>query len=218
MYKDLKDVIAPNEKRLSIPRFSHLSTLLLVLCLSACMPLKQPPVVIDEPKAPAVAKSSKYDASPIVPAPSIDVRFAQEALSKIGYKIGGIDGLWGPRSASAIRTFESKNKLKTANGHLSALNLHQLEIVSGLSRKNYGQLPIATPLGILAKLDQKTPLSAGPQLIIVDREYKVLTKPNPYSSELLRLAPGTGIYVISKQDGYFEVESINRKRGYVRID
>lgn len=180
--------------------------------------MKEEVVVVEQPKVIEVEKPPLFDPSPIIPASAHDIRFAQEALNIAGFKIGTVDGLWGPRSANAIRAFELENKLTSANGHLSELNLHTLEIVSGLSKENYGKLPIKTQLGILAKLDKRVPLSAGPQLIIVDHEYKVLSKPNPYSSELLTLAPGTGIYVISKQDGYFEVESINRKRGYVRID
>ncbi|MGK0373918.1 MAG: hypothetical protein ACJA2E_000386 [Arenicella sp.] len=217
MSQDLNDAIAPNEKRLSIPRLSHFSVLIVIAFLSACMPVKKE-VVVDQTTALEVPVNSQYDPSPIVPAAIVDARFAQAALNKLGFDVGVVDGLWGPKSANAIRLFESQNELSSANGHLSELNLHILEIASGFSRRNYGRLPITTPLGITAKLDTQSPLSAGPKLIIIDREYTVLSKPNPYSSEILRLAPGTGIYVISKQDGYFEVESINRKRGYVRVD
>jgi hypothetical protein len=218
MSQDLNDAIVPNEKRLSAPKLSHLLTLILIVFLSACMPVKNNIVVLDQPPATQESANSEYDSSPIVPAAIVDARFAQEALTKIGFGIGAVDGLWGPKSANAIRLFESQNELTSANGHLSELNLHLLETASGLSRKSYSQLTITAPVGISAKLDSKTLLSVGPQLIIVDRAYKVLSKPNPYSSELLRLAPGTGIYVISEQDGYFEVESINRKRGYVKVD
>ncbi|MBL4673469.1 MAG: peptidoglycan-binding protein [Arenicella sp.] len=218
MTETLNDAFSPHENRFSILRLQQLLALILVVFLSACMPVKEELVVVEQPQVIEVEKTTEYDPSPIVPATTLEVRFAQEALNTIGFKVGAVDGLWGPRSANAIRAFESQNKLTSANGHLSELNLHTLEIASGLSRQNYGNVPIKAPLGILAKLDKHVPLSAGPQLIIVDHEYKVLSKPNPYSSELLRLAPGTGIYVISKQDGYFEVESINRKRGYVRVD
>ncbi|MFT6098850.1 MAG: peptidoglycan hydrolase-like protein with peptidoglycan-binding domain [Arenicella sp.] len=218
MPQNLNDAITIQQNRFSIARLSPLLALGLIMFLSACVPMKEEIVVVEQPKVVEVEKPPQFDPSPIIRATAHDVRFAQEALNIAGVKVGTVDGLWGPRSANAIRAFELENKLTSANGHLSELNLHTLEIVSGLSRESYGKLPIKTPLGILAKLDKRMPLSAGPQLIIVDHEYKVLSKPNPYSSELLKLAPGTGIYVISKQDGYFEVESINRKRGYVRID
>lgn len=189
----------------------------MVLSLAACAPITQEPVIIEEPKQVEPVKPV-YSAEPIIPAQTVDVRFAQEALNKIGYKVGSVDGLWGPRSASAIRAFELNQAITSANGHLSELNLHELESISGISRANYGKLRITSPVGIGAKLDPKIALSVGPQLIIVDREYTVFSKPNPFSSELLTLAPGTGIYVISKQDGYFEIESINRKRGYIKAD
>jgi len=220
------DVTAPTDQRLTLFRFAlptfslnHLITLFVILFLSACVTVEQEPVVVEPPIAPEPVIVPTHSSEPIVPANIKDVRFAQQALTKIGYKIGPVDGLWGPRSAGAIRAFESKLELSSANGHLSELNLHELEVASGISRDDFGKLPINKPtLGINAKLDKKTPLSEGPQLIIVDHEYKVLSKPNPYSSELLTLATGTGIYVISKQDGYFEVESINRKRGYIKAD
>lgn len=211
------EATVPNVIRFSPMKTPRLLAALLLIFITACAPLNQTPIEVEtintaEPVAP------KYSAEAIVPAKVIDVRFAQQALNKLGYKIGTVDGLWGPRSATAIREFESKMSLSSANGHLSELNLHELEIASGLTRESYSALNINSPTGISAKLNRAIALSDGPQLIIVDHEYKVLSKPNPYSSVLLTLAPGTGIYVISKQDGYFEIESINRKRGYIKID
>lgn len=218
MSQNLYDAIFPNKSRFLLTKPSHLLALILIVFVSACAPLKDKVVVEDQPTPAKVETTTEYDPSPIIPASKVDARFAQEALNKTGFNAGPADGLWGPRSASAMREFESKNMITSANGHLSELNLHSLELASGLSRGNYQPLPTNKKGGILAKLDKKVPLSAGPQLIIIDREYTVLSKPNPYSSELLKLSPGMGIYVISKQDGYFEVESINRKRGYVRAD
>jgi len=216
-------VITHSEKRLTILSFAKPYTALLtIVFLSACTtPIKQEPVVDSSPARPAVVERRVYSNEPIIQAQAFDIRFAQYALTKIGYKIGQIDGLWGPRSANAIRQFELEKKLPTANGHLSELNLHELEVSSGILREGFDELvfPSSTsPVGISAKLKNEPPLTEGPQLIIVDREYKVLSKPNPYSSQLLTLAAGTGIYVISKQDGYFEIESINRKRGFIRVD
>lgn len=207
----------PNVIRFSPTKVPLLLAALLPVFIGACAPLAQPPVEVETIKTPEPTVP-EYSAEAIVPAKTIDVRFAQEALSKLGYRIGTVDGLWGPRSATAIREFEAKMSLTSANGHLSELNLHELEIASGLTREGYGTLHINSPTGINAKLNRTIALADGPQLIIVDHEYKVLSKPNPYSSVLLTLAPGTGIYVISKQDGYFEIESINRKRGYIKID
>lgn len=218
MSRKLLTVIVPNKTRFLSIKARYIFALLILTFLSACVPVAQEPIVTETPKIIKPAPAPLYSAEPIVPSKAIDVRFAQEALSKIGYKIGPIDGLWGPRTATAIRDFESKQKILSAEGHLSELNLNELEVVSGLSRKDTKQLAVSAPAGINSKLDPKIPLSAGPQLIIVDHEYEVLSKPNPYSSALFVLAPGTGIYVISKQGSYLEVESINRKRGYIKAD
>lgn len=227
MSRKLLVVIVPNETRLLPVKVRKIIALLALICLSACVPITQEPTVTEVPtQTKQTPATQKYSAKPIIRAKTIDVRFAQEALSAIGYKIGPVDGLWGPRSAAAIRQFESKQAILSANGHLSELSLHELAIVSGLTPKSTNGLPrkkvkqktLSPPPGVSSKLDSKTPLSAGPQLIIVDHQYEVLSKPNPFSSTLFVLAPGTGIYVISKQGDYFEVESINRKRGYIRAD
>lgn len=212
------DTIAPNENRLSSIKYPLLFGALFLVLLGACAPVNQNPIVVEPIKTAEPVENRQYSPDPIIPAKAVDVRFAQQALSRLGYRIGAVDGLWGPRSATAIRAFESKLTLTSANGHLSELNLHHLENASGLSRENFGTLQISSPTGVRAKLSRTIPLSEAPQLIIVDREYRVLSKPNPYSSELLILAPGTGIYVISEQDGYFEIESINRKRGFIKFD
>jgi len=191
----------------------------MMLLLTACEPIKQEPV-IEAPTQQTAPRpvEPEFSSEAIVPAPLDDVRFAQHALNQLGFKVGLVDGLWGPRSAKQIRLFESQNQLLSANGHLSELNLHFLALKSGINRENFNKKPEEQPLGINAKLDPKVPLKQGPQLIIVDKEYSVYSKPNPYSSVILKLAAGTGIYVISKQDGYFEVESINRRKGFIKAD
>ncbi len=199
-------------------------TVLLILLggLSACIPSKKKPE-IEEPKpAPSSVQALQYSSEKIVNASKKDVRFAQTALLKLGFRIGAVDGLWGPRSAKAIRQFEIQNDISTANGHLSELNLKWLERMTLLSRINFedkiNQKNAARKTGISSQLKEAAPLSQGPQLIIVDRAYTVLTKPNPYSSTIARLEPGTGIYVINQQDGWFEVESTDRKRGFLPVD
>jgi len=206
------------QKHLNITFLRPLFFILLVLFLSACEPLKNEPTIEPVETTEQAPQKPAFSAEPLVPAKPNDVKFAQHALNKLGFKIGIVDGLWGPRSAKGIRLFEEQNNLISADGHLSLLNLHALEQRSGVSRADFGRLPLDKPLGITAKLDPTSPLKNGPQLIIVDKSYKVLSKPNPYSSVVLNLASGTGIYVISKQDGYFEIESINRRKGFIEAD
>jgi len=190
----------------------------LVLFISACEPVKKEPQIEPIKPVPQEPEKPAFSAEAIIPAKPDDIKFAQHALNELGFDVGMVDGLWGPRSANGIRKFEAQYDLISANGHLSQLNLHFLELHSGASRSNFGKTPLEEPLGVSAKLDPRTPLREGPQLIIVDKSYQVLSKPNPYSSVVLKLAPGTGIYVIAKQDGYFEIESINRRKGFIEAD
>jgi peptidoglycan hydrolase-like protein with peptidoglycan-binding domain len=37
-----------------------------------------------------------------------EVRRLQELLTGMGYNTGGIDGIWGPRTTEAVKTFQSR--------------------------------------------------------------------------------------------------------------
>lgn len=144
-----------------------------------------------------------------------DIRFAQTALSQLGYRLGVVDGFWGDRSEKAMQEFEVSRKLESAGGALSELNLYALSKATKV-RISEIESSIKKSRGLAAKLDASVPLSEAPQLIIVDQPYPVLAKANPYSETLTTLQPGTGIYVISIQDGWFEIESVSRYKGYIR--
>lgn len=197
---------------------THLAVVaaMLLVIVSGCTTTQNAPVAL--PDAPPPAPKPVLSAEPIIETSKNDVFFAQTALKKLGFDIGIIDGLWGPRSASAIRLFESSNGLTSADGHLSELNLAALANVSGITRQTFGSQAVQGQASIATKLrqQQETP-SQGPQLIIVEKTYTVMAKPNPYSSELATLAPGTGVYVLTQQEGnWFEIESINRLRGFIQ--
>lgn len=193
--------------------------IVILLTLSGCeLGRKPPPAETPPPVIEPEVKPEIYSATPIKAAPRTLIRFAQTALNKLGYSIGRVDGLWGPRSATAIRQFETDRDLWSANGHLSELNLHHLTEESGLSLANFEREEKPQPKTIANQLRGTAPLSKGAQLIIIEREYQVFAKPNPYSAKLARLEPGTGIYVVAKQEGWYEIESINRLRGFVKAD
>ncbi|GAA6137695.1 hypothetical protein NBRC116583_14420 [Arenicella sp. 4NH20-0111] len=178
------------------------------------MPVEQP--VLPEPIVEAPPPPPPLSSEPIKKAERSQILFAQAALSQLGYRIGQIDGLWGPRSANAVRQFESQQEIPSANGFLSELSLDRLAKASGLDPETVKPQPVL-PKGVTAKLAGK-PLSTGPHLVIIERNYDVFSKPNPYSQKLLKLQSGTGIYVISKNDGWYQIESINRKKGYIQAD
>lgn len=206
---------------------TKLVALLCMVCLfSGCLPKKK---VVEEAPPPKKEIAVKpKSAAPIVKAPKQMVILAQTALTKLGYKIGGIDGLWGPRSAKAIREFEAQQKIWSANGHISELNLDFLRKVSGIdSVEVKAKKPIASfkaktknadNKGITAKLTPGTALKEGPQLIIVEKEYDVFSKPNPYSATLTKLPAGTGIYIVAREADWYEIESLDRLKGYVKVD
>jgi hypothetical protein len=97
--------------------------------------------------------------------------------------------------------------------------LHTLANKSGLSRLEFNKATEKVVAKKIAQLlNKKIPLSKCAQLIIVERQYQVLSKPNPYSSNLHKLTPGTAIYIIAKQDGWYKIESLERQKGYVKVD
>lgn len=160
-------------------------------------------------------------AKPVLPASKRDIEFAQTTLNNLGYKLGRVDGIWGPKSAEAIRRFEKNYGLESADGFLSELNLFMLEKISNTSRHAVAENAQQTnpkKFGISAKLDESIPLSTAPQLVFIDKPYAILAKPNPFSEQLALLPVGTGIYIISLQDGWYEVESEDKDYGFIQAD
>lgn len=201
-------------------RYNNINIIIsLSLFVSACSNFNSTPENEEPAIVAPVKQSVQYSVSPIIRPSSNDIRFAQNALKKVGYRIGQADGIWGKRSSAAMIAFESKNDIWSADGFLSELNLHTLANKSGLSRLEFNKATVKVVAKKIAQLlNKSTPLSNGPQLIIVERQYQMLSKPNPYSSKLLKLTPGTAIYIIAKQDGWYKIESLERQKGYVKVD
>lgn len=61
---------------------------------------------------------------------SSEVRGVQAALEKGGHYQGSIDGLWGPRTAQALRAFQNENNLPET-GTLNAQTLSRLSMTTG---------------------------------------------------------------------------------------
>jgi len=205
-----------NRARPGVP-WRDIGALILVSILIGCT-AQQPLPEVTPPVRPTSAPLPNYSANPIIDANENSIFFAQTALKKLGYKVGIVDGIWGPQSAAAIKEFEQKNKLKSANGHLSELNLNALSELSEIEQISFSAKITPAVRGIANKLRQQQESNDddGPQLIIVDKSYEVMAKPNPYSSQISTLAPGTGIYVLARREGnWYEIESINRLRGFI---
>jgi hyperosmotically inducible protein len=59
--------------------------------------------------------------------PSADVRAAQERLKEKGYDPGPIDGVWGPRTAAAVREYQRREKI-TVTSRLDTETTGKLEV------------------------------------------------------------------------------------------
>lgn len=198
----------------------RLTTVLAVcLALTACDAAMFGKKEVEEPVTapPPEPVIELPSAEPIIDASKADIRFAQTVLNDLGFDVGVVDGIWGPRSARAIRNFERINGLTSAQGKLSELNLTMLERI-GNTQRGDAFAPPERVSGLAARLDKSAPLEQGPQLIIADKAYPLMAKPNPYSEILATLVAGTGIYVIRQQDGWFEVESEDRVRGFIQAN
>ena len=207
----------PRLPRVFRPKFTHLikscTLIVFLIGIAACAPVQEPPIIAEPVET---APEPKFSSEPIKKARRNQIMFAQTALKKLGYRIGKIDGIWGPRSAAAIRKFEAEKELVGAEGFLSELNLNELATDSGLDPSTYVVQP-KRPTGISSKLKGNLQRS-GPQLIIVENTYKVFSDANPFSEMIFELQPGTGIYVLSSLEDWYQIESINRKKGYIQAD
>jgi len=200
--------------RISSLSFSLLiSRLLLIssiaLFIASCVTPTPP-----EPQAPAAAPEPILSAEPLSNVSVKDIRFAQAALTQLGFKLGRVDGIWGARSSQAMIKFEELNSLESAGGAISELNLHTLSKTTKVKRSivEGGVEPASST----NKLDASLSLDDGPQLVIVDKPYAMRSKANPYSELLGILQPGTGVYVVSKQGDWYQVESLEHVKGFIQ--
>lgn len=198
-------------------------SVLLGITLSACL-TKQAPRIEEPTNQVVKIEEPNLSATRILKPSKNDVRFAQTALLEVGYQIGAVDGIWGKRSSTAIKSFEASNALLSAGGGLSELNLHNLETISGLLRQSFHTKPVQrlSQRVVLKSIDdllnKDIALSKSAQLVILEKQYQTFSKPNPYSSKLFKLFPGTGIYIISKQDGWYKIETLEEQIGFVKVE
>ncbi|MFT5137019.1 MAG: peptidoglycan hydrolase-like protein with peptidoglycan-binding domain [Arenicella sp.] len=193
----------------------------LISCLSACalfLPSQetQPSPTPSKPKL--ITDDLLASSEPLVDLSIGDIAYAQNALIKLGYKLGLADGIWGPRSAQAIRQFEASYNLTSAGGHLSELNLRGLEKVTKLPRDGKASQITLRGYPLSARVDAAQLREGAPQLVIIERARSLLAKPNPYSEVISELVRGTGIYVISLTEGWYAVELEGRIRGYLKAN
>lgn len=211
-YLSIKPVFCPNPLIIRSIKIIALTSL-----LNGCLhsPKVEEPVVVKE--VPVVVMPS---AKPIKNTSRKEVLFAQSALKKLGYNIRTVDGLWGPRSAQAMRLFEQQNNFQSANGHLSQLNLFHLEKQSGI-RVNDVRQPKPTKkkkrrAGLTAQLGSQTNFKTGPKLVIANQNYNLYKKPSLKATKPVLITKGTGLFVIGKQNNWYKVESEDKARGYIR--
>lgn len=192
---------------------------LCLLLLSACETIPTP-----EPTPTVDAPVQEQPAQPFVIPTKADVLFAQTVLRELGYRSGPRDGIWGPRSSTALELFQIENKLPLSDGRLSSQILNTLQDLTAHKRDKFEQLAAnltetekATQpqFGIASQLAELEPLSTGPQLIITDRPYHIFTKENPYSDVVAIVPKGTGIYIVSEQNNWYKIEATTGHAGYI---
>jgi peptidoglycan hydrolase-like protein with peptidoglycan-binding domain len=66
----------------------------------------------------------------------------QEALNKQGFDVGPVDGVWGPKTANALREFQEKSKLPVS-GRLDRRTVAKLGLATDLPAET-GSSPSTT--------------------------------------------------------------------------
>ena len=212
--------------------------ILIAMVVASCTVTPPEPEPVPAPP-PEPVKTIVLSATPLANPSKREIRYAQTALNQLGYKVGAVDGAWGPRSAKAMLAFESAYDLLSANGSLSQLNLAKLsefsvvqlnDIVIPEQTNSRRPALSKTVTESDAKIDgraeetktissqnilESQSLSSGPKLIITDQAYTVLTKPNPFSGVLMKVPAGTGLYIKERQEDWYVIETLDRKSGYI---
>jgi peptidoglycan hydrolase-like protein with peptidoglycan-binding domain len=94
------------------------------------------------------------------PGGSRRVREVQRTLRRLGYRPGPVDGLYGPRTARAVRRFQHAKRLRAdaVVGHRTLVALRTVEA----ARRPVARPPAATPTPPPAALPQALPHAATP--------------------------------------------------------
>jgi len=82
--------------------------------------------------------------------------------------------------------------------------------------KKTGITPALPTASIAAKLSSQKPSRSTPELIIIDQDYSLMAKANPYSQVLSQIERGAGLYVLSQQNGWYEVETVSKQYGFIK--
>lgn len=190
----------------------------LAVSCSACLTFfKKEPIIEPFVETPA-PEISNFSVAAIKKPKRSTMLFAQSALKKLNYPVGVVDGIWGKQSAAALIAFEQNNDLFSTGGYLSELNLKSLEKESGLTPKTFIPKKVNKPKNIDQLVNVTADLDKSPQLIILEKQYIMMSKANPYSTKLASLTPGTGVYVIDRLDDWYQIETLGRKAGFVKVD
>ena len=64
-----------------------------------------------QPSRPQPAPASTQQPAPAVSVENMTIFEMQERLNELGYKLGTVDGVSGPRTVEALKKFQSDNKL-----------------------------------------------------------------------------------------------------------
>ncbi len=237
MYRDSNLKTIRTRTSHSLPSVSHIlchmgryallvTGLLMLGFVTGCTTTTEQP--IPEPEV-SVSTEPVLDTAPLANVSKKDIRFAQIALKQLDFDIGKVDGIWGQRSEKALKNFEEQYQVVSAGGKLSEANLYALSQVTDVSQSDLEPRPAKTSeeskwevdresSNIASKLNsQDASLDEAPELILLDKPYPMMEKPNPFSQMVAVLQPGAGVYVISSDSGgWYEIESLDKQRGFIR--
>jgi len=189
-----------------------------LLVLSAC---ETTPNTIESPapETVTVEQAPSISPAPILSPQAAVIELTQTRLKNLGYKTGVVDGIWGKRSATAMIEFEKDTGLTSAGGYLSELNLEvlsRLSPASSIQKKTKSTINTPKSVSLGDQIDQSKIAAGTPQLIILEQDYPLLSKTNPYSAQVQYLKAGTGIYVTPiKESNWFKVETLDDKQGFI---
>ncbi len=86
--------------------------LLLAGCAGAPeTPRSAPATPPPQPSRPQPAPAATQQPQPAVSVEGMTIFEMQERLNELGYKVGTVDGVSGPRTVEALKKFQSDNKL-----------------------------------------------------------------------------------------------------------
>lgn len=139
--------------------------------------------------------------------PPATVKSAQQALNEAGFDAGPADGLFGNKTAKAVRAFQKSRGL-TVNGELDDATIAAFDIVEREAPDSPASTTTTTP----PEIEIAEPASVETRRVVETTDMKA--QPDPFSSTVRSVRAGAEVSVLEQANEWSKVR-YQGKEGFI---